>query len=81
MSDKILFIKNANTIIKFHSAYMIIKTNHQDYVVGYRHINELYLNKLIAITPRECIKIAKFCKLFFTDQHGYILASFRLENA
>lgn len=81
MSDKILLIKDSSTTIDFHKKYMIVHAKEQNYVVGYRHIGELYLNKLIPITPRECIRIAKLCKLYFIDQHGYVLASFRLEHA
>jgi len=62
-------------------SYMTVNSSEQNYVIGYRHIGELYLNKCILITPRECIIVAEQCKLYFIDQHGYVLASFRLEDA
>jgi len=78
---KTVLIKDASAKIRFYKSYMAVNSLEQNYVIGYRHIRELYLNKCILITPRECIMVSKQCKLYFVDQHGYIVASFRLEHA
>lgn len=81
MRKKILLIKDGNATVKCHASYMTVRTHEESYVVGYRHIEEMYIHKSIALTPNDCLRIAKACKLYFVDRYGYVLASFRMEDA
>lgn len=75
-----LIIKDSSTKIKIHKDYMIITTNIESSVIGFRHIKEMYINKTILITPSEMLRLASFFDLFFIDHHGYMLASIKLEK-
>lgn len=73
-----IIIKNSATKVKIYSDYMIIDTTQESRIVGFRNVHELYLNKLIALTPAQLLKMAKYFNVNFIDQHGYVLGSIRL---
>lgn len=75
-----LIIKDPSSKIKIYSDHMIVTSNTNSSVIGFRHIKELYINKTIVITPSEMLKMASFFELFFIDHHGYILATIKLER-
>lgn len=80
MMKKTLLIKDSSTTIKVYSSYMIIASSSDSFVVAFRHIKELYINKTILLMPSQLIKMASFFNVYFIDHHGYILATIRLEN-
>ncbi|MEA3227611.1 MAG: hypothetical protein U9P38_00910 [Campylobacterota bacterium] len=71
---KTIIIKNSSTKIDISSQYLVIKTVSQENIIGYRHIKELFINKLIDISMANCLKLAKKFDLYFINQHGKILA-------
>lgn len=77
---KTVIIKEPSTTIKVYADYMVATSLHDNSIIAFRHIKELYINKTILLTPSELIKMASFFDLFFIDRHGYILATIRLEN-
>lgn len=71
---KTIIVKNSSTKIDVLSEYLIIKTKSQEDIVGYRHIKEVYFNKLIDISLTNCIKLATKFDVYFINQHGKVLA-------
>jgi len=70
---KILVIKDASTIVHLFSDYLTVKSKLQEDIIGYRYINELYINKLVDIPLKEYLKLATKFDIYLIDQHGKVL--------
>ncbi len=75
-----LVISDSKTKLRIHSTYLVAKSANKDTIIAYRYIKELYLNKLIDISMADSIYLAKIFKIYFIDQHGYILAQVALSE-
>ena len=53
---------------------MVVNHNGVEDILAFRYIQELYINKTIDISIKECVRLSKIFSLFVTDYHGYILA-------
>jgi len=78
---QIVIIKESLTTLFIKEKYMIIKKPEcSDNIIAYRHIKTLYINKLIAITISDCLKLASIFELYFINQHGNILGSIQTDE-
>jgi hypothetical protein len=77
---KTLILKNPTTKVKIYPNYMVITSDIENTVIGYIHIETLYINKTISLTSVQLLKLASFFKVYFIDHNGYVLASIRLES-
>lgn len=71
---KIIIIKDSSTRVDIFSEHLVIKTKSQEDIVGYRYIKELYINKLVEISLKNCLKLATKFDIYFINQHGKVLA-------
>jgi len=71
---QIVIIKDSKAEVKIFTQYLIVKLVGNDTIIAYRHIEALYINKLVDISVSKYIKLASMFSGFFTDQHGNILA-------
>lgn len=78
---KLLVIKESNTTLKLFKHYMIVTTSSESYVIAYRYLEEIYINKTVTISLSDVLRLAKIAKFYLIDHHGYVLANIRLENA
>lgn len=69
-------------ILKGKDIRLIAHKNHLEYVregrhmiIGYRHLESLYLAQNSDIPMATCVKISLSVPLYFIDRHGYIVAS------
>lgn len=76
---KNIIIKDSSITITVSKEHLIFKSFNGDSVVGFRHIEALYLNKAIEIGMNECYKIMCHVPLYLIDEHGYILARLKEE--
>jgi hypothetical protein len=72
--SRLLILKDPATTIAHHGDYMEVKTPHHSYVVAYRHIKTIYINKAINLSIAECYAISTRVPLYLIDKHGYLLA-------
>lgn len=79
MMKKILIVKDSKSKIKIFDNYLIVSTLYESKVIGFKHIKEIYLNKLIKLTPAQCLKLAKSFNVNFINYHGQILGSIKVE--
>jgi len=70
---KILIIKDASTVIHLFTEYLVVKTESQEDIIGYRYIKEIYINKLLDISLKEYLKLATKFDVYFINQHGQVL--------
>lgn len=77
---RILIIKSSKARIHIDNKYLIVKTLYEDKIISYKHIQEAYINKLITISPAQCLKLASYFPLYFINQHGKILGHMELDN-
>ncbi len=75
---QIVVVKGSKTQVNIFSDYLCIKKNGAETIIAYRHIKELYLNKLIDISIADSIRLSKIFDTYFTDQYGNILAKVQL---
>jgi hypothetical protein len=75
---KTLILKNPTTRVKVYQKHMVIASDIENTVIGYIHIETLYINKTIPLSSVELLKLASFFKVYFIDHNGYILASIKL---
>jgi len=78
---KPLILKSPKADIKIHSDYLEITLDGLHYVVGYSHISEIYLNKNIAITLSDLLKIALKKPISLINHYGYVVAEIRIPHA
>ncbi|MDQ7060890.1 MAG: hypothetical protein Q9M43_07015 [Sulfurimonas sp.] len=69
-----IIIKDSKTMINICSDYLIVKSQSTETVIGYIHIKEIYLNKLIDISIAHAIKLSSYFDVYFIDRYGKILA-------
>jgi len=78
---QIVVIKESITTISTSKNYLIIKKSGcSDNIIAYRYIEKLYVNKLINISIRECLKLAALFEIYFIDQYGNILGRIDLNE-
>lgn len=77
---RMLIVKDSKTKVSIFDSYLNIKNNQNDQIISFRNIDELYLNKLIEIFPKDLIKLAKYMSVSFINQYGLVLAKVELEN-
>lgn len=71
---QIVVIKESTTVLHVDKEYLIVKKSEcSDSIIAYRHIEKLYINKLINIAISECLLLATHFDLYFINQHGKIL--------
>jgi len=71
---QIVIIKESSTTLDIQKEYMVIKKEmYSDTVIAFRHIQRLYINKLIHVSIVDCLKLAAIFELYFINQHGDIL--------
>jgi len=71
---KIIIIKDSSAIVDVFPEYLVIKTESQEDVVGHRYIKEFYINKLVDISLKNCLRLATKFDIYFINQHGKVLA-------
>jgi hypothetical protein len=74
---RVLILRDSKTAITIHSDYIEIKNFINSYVVAFRHIERIYLNKAIDIDISSCYAISQKVPLFIIDEDGYILAELK----
>lgn len=78
MMKKTLILSNSANKLKIYPNYMVVSSCQETTIIGYIHIQTLYINKAIPILPSELLRLATFFDVYFIDHHGYILGSIRL---
>ena len=75
MKKRILILRDPKTKITPHTDYIEITNITNRYIVSYRHVSAIYLNKAIKLDMSACYTLyTHIPKLYITDQNGYILA-------
>jgi len=77
MRKRVLILRDSRTKISAHSEYIEIKNILSSYIVSFRHIEAIYINKAIFIDIATCYFISTKVPLFLIDQNGYILAELK----
>jgi len=76
---KSLIIRTTETKVKVHKDYLQIKSLYDEKIVGFKNIGAVYINKTVKIKLSDCLKLMAHFPVFFTDEHGTILASLQEE--
>jgi len=71
---KVLLLKDKTINIKTHEECIEFTNDNKEFIVAYKYISEIYINKKIDISIDNMLKIAKKVPLFFVDHNGYIIA-------
>jgi len=69
-----LILRDPKTRLTIHTDYLEISNPANSYVVAFRHIGAVYLNKAIPLTIGACYAICRRVPLWLIDQNGYIVA-------
>jgi len=69
-----IIIKDSKTTINVFTDYLVVKSQTSETIIGYIHIKEIYLNKLIDISIANSIKLSSYFDVYFIDRYGKILA-------
>jgi hypothetical protein len=70
---QIVILKDSKTTIKIYQDYMVITKDNTEGVVAFRYIKELYINKNIELSIKECVDLSKIFKIFLIDRYGNVL--------
>ena len=82
MKKRLLILRDPNTKITIHREYLEITAGTQHYIVAYRHIEAIYLNKANKIPVGICYTISTHVPFYLIDQNGYIIAQLKgIDNA
>ena len=74
MKKRRLIFRDPKTRLIVHSDYLHIVHPLNSYIVAFRHIGAIYLNKAIKIDISSCYAICRHTPLWIIDQNGYIVA-------
>ncbi len=66
-------MQDRETKIKINPTYMETKNIKGDLIFGFEQIDEVYINRSIKINLNAIFYLAKRCKVFIIDEHGYII--------
>ena len=77
MKKQILILRQSSTKIIIRSDHMEVITLGRSYVVAYRHLDAVYLNKAIRVDIGTCYALSRKVPLFLIDHNGYLLAELR----
>ena len=74
-----MILQDKNTKIRVNPTYMETKNELKgDLIFGFEQIDEVYINRSIKINLNAIFYLAKRCKVFIIDEHGYIVG--RVKN-
>lgn len=77
MKKRLLILRDPKTRLTVHSEYLEISAGTQHYIVAYRHIEAIYLNKANKIPVGTCYAISARVPFYLTDHNGYIVAQLK----
>jgi len=76
-----LILKHPKSDIKVHQEHIEIEVEGLHYVLGYTQIAEVYLNKNIAISLPDLMRLANKKPLSIINHYGYVVAEIRIPHA
>jgi len=77
LKKQILILKQSATGLIVHQEHMEIITPKESYIVAYRHIDAIYLNKAIRVDIGTCYALSQKVALYLIDHNGYLLAELK----
>ena len=78
---KSLIIITTETKVKVYKDYLQIKSLYDEKIVGFKNIDAVYINKTVKIKLSDCLKLMAYFPIFFTNEHGKVLASLTEEKS
>ncbi len=72
MSRHIIILQEKSLKLEAYDLYMQIRQNSTTRIIGYRHIESMYIFESIPIPLYTITKIATKIPLYIIDRHGYI---------
>jgi len=69
---QIVILKDSKTTLRIYQDYMVVTKDDKESVLAFRYIKELYINKSIEFSLKECVDLSKIFKIFITDRYGNI---------
>ena len=73
---KLLILKSYHDKIKVFSTHIEIVQNNKEFIMSFRHIKAVYINKSIEISLEDCYRIYEKVPLYIIDSNGYIVCRF-----
>ena len=74
MIKKLLILKDKNIMLRVHTDFLEFSKDGVAFVISYKFISSIYLNKQANIALPQLVKLAKKVPLFFIDFYGNIVA-------
>ncbi len=77
---KELIFKNPNAKLRIFSTYLQFTSNGVPMLLGYKNIQNIYINKTININLCDIYRLSLKIPVYIIDQNGHILASIKDEK-